>query len=102
MKFKGKKLRCECCGTRNNLTRDHIIPKSNGTTLLNNKQILCKKCNQAKGVLIINYSKKMIELEPYMFALNNKGLRLLFTDTYHFGCNLRNPNFRNRLKEFVR
>lgn len=51
----GFKEVCVCCGVRNKLTVDHIIPKSRGgTDDVNNLQILCGKCNQIKGNKIIS------------------------------------------------
>lgn len=41
---------CKKCGSRRNLTVDHIMPESKGGTLeLTNLQTLCKKCNSSKG-----------------------------------------------------
>lgn len=41
---------CKHCGTRRNLTVDHILPESKGGTLaLDNLQTLCKSCNSKKG-----------------------------------------------------
>lgn len=38
------------CGRTTNLTQDHIRPKSRGgSDGLENKQILCRKCNEGKG-----------------------------------------------------
>lgn len=41
---------CLRCGARQNLTLDHIIPKSRGgTNCQRNLQTLCGGCNKAKG-----------------------------------------------------
>lgn len=45
---------CFLCGSKENLTTDHIIPLSKGgTNELNNIQILCLKCNQKKSNKIL-------------------------------------------------
>lgn len=41
---------CKHCGTRRNLSIDHIIPESKGgQTTIENCQTLCKTCNSKKG-----------------------------------------------------
>jgi len=48
--FKRDGNKCKKCGSKNNLTIDHIVPFSKGgTTEINNLQTLCKKCNRKKG-----------------------------------------------------
>lgn len=41
---------CQVCGSRKNLSVDHIIPESRGgVSHPDNYQTLCKKCNSRKG-----------------------------------------------------
>ena len=41
---------CFRCGTRRDLTIDHVVPRSRGgADDIENYQILCWDCNQAKG-----------------------------------------------------
>lgn len=52
---------CLFCGIDNNLTIDHIKPKSKGgTNDIENLQVLCKKCNEIKG------SKYPFEKQDYI------------------------------------
>ena len=45
--------RCVCCGTRENLSVDHIHPVSKGgTNDMDNLQTLCRSCNSKKGVKV--------------------------------------------------
>jgi hypothetical protein len=52
--------RCLCCGATNDLTFDHVLPLAKGGTHeLANIQILCRRCNIAKGVRLgLDYRKK--------------------------------------------
>jgi 5-methylcytosine-specific restriction endonuclease McrA len=48
--FKRDDFHCKHCGTRDNLSVDHIHPESAGGTLeLDNLQTLCRACNSRKG-----------------------------------------------------
>lgn len=48
--------RCLRCGSKNNLTIDHIIPVSRkGDKSNNNLQTLCEKCNTWKGDTIVDF-----------------------------------------------
>ncbi len=48
--FERDNFTCRMCGTRRNLTVDHIIPEhEGGLTVTDNLQTLCKRCNSKKG-----------------------------------------------------
>ena len=48
--FKRDDFRCRNCGTRDDLSCDHIFPESRGgETTLDNLQTLCRSCNSRKG-----------------------------------------------------
>ena len=48
--FKRDGNRCQYCGTHDNLTLDHVIPKSRGgKTNWDNLSTACKRCNSKKG-----------------------------------------------------
>lgn len=50
---------CLACGSKNNITIDHVIPVSkNGINHISNYQPLCKSCNSKKGDKIIDYRNK--------------------------------------------
>ena len=51
--------RCLACGTTSNLTIDHIVPLvKGGSNTIDNKQVLCKRCNDSKGTKTIDYRRK--------------------------------------------
>lgn len=55
--FKRDKNICQCCGQTEELTIDHIVPKSvGGSNKAVNLQTLCRICNTLKGTKIINYT----------------------------------------------
>jgi hypothetical protein len=89
---------CVVCGTKKNLTVDHVVPKAWGGTK-NYAQILCREHNMDKGILIIDYEKKIIETQPYMFALNDKGREYLFKQPREFGCGLFDHYYREKFKQ---
>jgi 5-methylcytosine-specific restriction endonuclease McrA len=55
-KFLKRKFgKCANCGSIENLTIDHIIPRClGGSGRWKNLQVLCEKCNQAKGQKVIH------------------------------------------------
>ena len=61
---------CEKCGSKEKLTRDHIIPKSfGGVNNAVNIQILCKSCNEEKGATVAVYTprKRVIKYVQSMY-----------------------------------
>jgi 5-methylcytosine-specific restriction endonuclease McrA len=57
---------CVYCKATENLTIDHIIPKSKGgSNNIGNFQVLCRRCNHAKGDKIIGPDEKL--------KINSKG-----------------------------
>ena len=41
---------CQRCGTEDNLSVDHIVPRSlGGDDSLSNLEVLCQSCNSSKG-----------------------------------------------------
>jgi 5-methylcytosine-specific restriction endonuclease McrA len=52
-------LRCRRTLPADQLTLDHIVPCSQGGTLkLSNLQLLCRHCNQRKGIKTTDYRKQ--------------------------------------------
>lgn len=50
--------RCACCGYTGWLRIDHIRPVSKGgKTELDNLQLLCVRCDEAKGMAIVDYRR---------------------------------------------
>ncbi|MCL2116417.1 MAG: HNH endonuclease [Methanobrevibacter sp.] len=53
---------CLSCGTKENLTIDHIIPRvEGGTNDIDNLQVLCQHCNLTKGFKKVDYRKDKFE-----------------------------------------
>lgn len=51
--------KCLCCGTKENITLDHVFPISlGGADSIINAQPLCGSCNSKKGVKYIDYRIK--------------------------------------------
>jgi 5-methylcytosine-specific restriction endonuclease McrA len=48
--------KCLCCGTRENITLDHVVPLvRGGRNDIANAQPLCKSCNSSKGTRNMDY-----------------------------------------------
>lgn len=85
-----RKLPCICCGGFDKVTVDHVKPKALGGDI-SWKQPLCFKCNQAKGILTIDYNTKTLHLESWMLKLTRKDFKRLMTKTHSFSCDFLNP-----------
>jgi len=60
--FMRDKHSCLACGTKENLTLDHIIPRSKGgSNDVDNLQVLCQHCNLAKGTNNLDFRNNKIE-----------------------------------------
>ncbi len=66
--------RCLRCGSKIDLTVDHIVPKKKGGhSGESNLQCLCYECNQDKAATIADYKKiKQILLEELLIILRYK------------------------------
>lgn len=52
---------CLRCGATSQLEADHVVSLFHkGETEKSNMQILCKRCNQSKGIKDADYRKKII------------------------------------------
>jgi 5-methylcytosine-specific restriction endonuclease McrA len=57
---------CQYCGKTEDLTLDHVIPKSRGgRTSWDNLTTACKRCNSRKGDLTPEEAKMLLKIKPY-------------------------------------
>jgi 5-methylcytosine-specific restriction endonuclease McrA len=57
---------CQYCGRTEDLTLDHVIPKSRGgKTSWDNLTTACRKCNSRKGDLTPDEAKMPLKVKPY-------------------------------------
>ncbi len=77
--FKRDNNECQYCGTKHDLTLDHLIPRSKGgKTTWKNLVTACKQCNAKKGDLSPEEAGMILERRPYkpsyiMFLRTNFG-----------------------------
>lgn len=70
---------CLCCGATENLTCDHITPLvDGGSDLWSNYQVLCFKCNLAKGSLTIDFRNKTFYINPELLSEGNNNKKACF------------------------
>ncbi|NJN27463.1 MAG: HNH endonuclease [Cyclobacteriaceae bacterium] len=64
--FKRDGFTCQYCGTNQDLTLDHLIPKAKGgETKWNNLVTACKKCNSRKGDFNLEEIGMQLAFRPY-------------------------------------
>lgn len=77
--FKRDNGLCQYCGTDNDLTLDHLIPRSKGgKSTWNNLVTACKSCNAKKGNHTLEEAGLVLKRPPFkpsyiMFLRNNLG-----------------------------
>ena len=60
---------CLYCGSKENLTIDHVVPRaSGGKTTWHNCATCCKKCNMAKGSKSLKDAKMTLKHKPYQIS----------------------------------
>ena len=64
--FLRDKFECQYCGSGNELTFDHLLPRSRGgKTDWNNVVTACSSCNVRKGGRFLNQSEMTLSQKPY-------------------------------------
>ena len=64
--FLRDKFSCQYCGNKNELTFDHLLPRSRGgKTNWNNVVTACSSCNVRKGGRFFNNSGMSLQQKPY-------------------------------------
>jgi 5-methylcytosine-specific restriction endonuclease McrA len=64
--FKRDNNECQYCGTRKELTIDHVMPRARGgTDTWTNLVAACKKCNAKKGDYTPEEAKMALRKKPY-------------------------------------
>ena len=64
--FLRDKFSCQYCGSKSELTFDHLLPRSKGgKTDWNNVVTACSSCNVKKGGDLINHSEMILNQIPY-------------------------------------
>ncbi|MBU2913860.1 MULTISPECIES: HNH endonuclease [Reichenbachiella] len=77
--FRRDNNQCQYCGSEQDLTLDHLIPRSKGgRSMWNNLVTACKKCNAKKGDKSLDQVGMSLKKAPYrptyvMFLRNSMG-----------------------------
>jgi len=89
--IKNRDRGCLKCGSTDDLTVDHVIPKSKGGgNNWKNLQTLCSECNQEKAELVIDYRSRertLIVRHGCSLCKDKEGfLRILMTRAFCINC----------------
>ena len=77
--FKRDRMQCQYCGSKKDLTLDHVLPKSRGgNSTWFNLTTACKKCNSLKGDRTPEEAEMPLRSQPFrpsyiMFVRNFSG-----------------------------
>ena len=64
--FLRDKFSCQYCGSKSELTFDHLLPRSKGgKTDWNNVVTACSSCNVKKGGHLLNHSEMALSQKPF-------------------------------------
>jgi 5-methylcytosine-specific restriction endonuclease McrA len=64
--FRRDSFECQYCGTKKELTLDHVIPKAKGgSTTWNNLVTACKQCNSKKGDFSPEEAGLELKMKPF-------------------------------------
>lgn len=64
--FKRDNFECQYCGTKRDLTIDHVIPRAKGgADTWTNLVTACKKCNAKKGNYTLEVANMALRRRPY-------------------------------------
>jgi 5-methylcytosine-specific restriction endonuclease McrA len=70
--FLRDKFSCQYCGSKDDLTFDHVLPRSRGgTTCWENVVTACSPCNLAKADKIASVAKMWPRQKPYEPTVND-------------------------------
>ena len=69
--FLRDKFSCQYCGSKQELTFDHLLPRSKGgETNWNNVVTACSSCNVRKGGKLLNNSGMSLNQSPYLSLIH--------------------------------
>lgn len=94
--FNRDNCRCVYCGTSDNLTIDHLLPKTmNGTNSVINLVTCCSKCNTRKSNKLVrsNHVYTMFYHNICYWKQNNYNLSLIQKCVYEFINKLSPPKY---------
>lgn len=81
--FRRDDFQCGYCGSKKNLTIDHIIPKSKGgTNSWTNLVTCCYNCNRAKGNKTLEEANMKLLIKPFEPSLFSESINSKISDIW--------------------